>query len=80
MINFKNINKEVPYRLFKENYDMALSKGQKSIEAFSISSYNTKLNEVSSRYVNLKYVINDEFIFLVTITHPKLKLFILITK
>ena len=63
MIQFKNLNKEVPYLLFKAKYDMAFNAGQKSIEAISISSYNSKMHEVDSRFVNLKFIKNDELIF-----------------
>jgi pyridoxamine 5'-phosphate oxidase len=63
MIHFDNLNQEKPYQIFKSKYDDALDKGQKGIEAVSISSYNKKINEVDSRFVNLKFVQNDEFIF-----------------
>jgi pyridoxamine 5'-phosphate oxidase len=63
MIQFNILNKEIPYQLFKEKYDEALNAGQKGIEAISISSFNKEANEVDSRYVNLKFIINDEFIF-----------------
>ena len=63
MIQFNNLNQKMPYLLFKEKYDDALNAGQKGIEAISISSYNKEINEVDSRYVNLKFISNDEFIF-----------------
>ena len=63
MIQFNNLNQEIPYLLFKEKYDMALDASQKNIEAISISSYNKEISEVDSRYVNLKFISNDEFIF-----------------
>ena len=63
MIQFNILNKEIPYQLFKEKYDEALNAGQKGIEAISISSFNKEANEVDSRYVNLKFITNDEFIF-----------------
>ena len=63
MIQFNNLNQEIPYLLFKTKYDEAVYAGQKSIEAISISSYNKEVNEVDSRYVNLKFISNDEFIF-----------------
>tara|TARA_B100001093_G_scaffold520424_1_gene615731 strand:- start:8376 stop:8972 length:597 start_codon:yes stop_codon:yes gene_type:complete len=63
MIQFNNLNQEIPYKLFKEKYDEALNAGQRSIEAISISSFNKKMNEVDSRYVNLKFITNKEFIF-----------------
>ena len=56
MIKFNNLNQEIPYLLLKSKYEEALNAGQKGIEAISISSFNTKLNEVDSRYVNLKFI------------------------
>lgn len=63
MIKFNNINQDIPYLLFQTKYIEALNEGQKAIEAISISSFNTKMNEVDSRYVNLKFITNNEFIF-----------------
>ena len=63
MIKFNNLNEEIPYQLLKKKYDEAISEGQKGIEILSISSYNKMVNEVDSRYVNLKFIINNEFIF-----------------
>ena len=63
MIEFNNLNQEIPYLLLKDKYDEALNAGQKGIEAISISSFNKEIDEVDSRYVNLKFISNDEFIF-----------------
>jgi pyridoxamine 5'-phosphate oxidase len=63
MIQFNNLNPEIPYQFLQEKYDEALNAGQQGIEAISISSYNNDINEVDSRYVNLKFISNDEFIF-----------------
>ena len=63
MIEFNSVNQEIPYLIFKTKYNEALNAGQKGIEAISISSYNNEFNEVDSRYVNLKFITNDEFIF-----------------
>ncbi len=71
MIEFNNINQEKPYLFFKKKYDEAIKAGQKSIEAISISSFNTNINEVDSRYVNLKFITNDEFIFFSNYNSPK---------
>ena len=80
MIEFNNLNQEMPYLLLKAKYDEALNIGEKNIEAISISSFNAKKNEVDSRYVNLKYIRNDEFIFLPIMTLQKHMLFIRTTK
>ena len=71
MIQFNNLNQEIPYLLFKEKYDEALNASQRGIEAISISSYNKEISEVDSRYVNLKFVTNDEFIFFSNYNSPK---------
>ena len=71
MIQFNNLSQEIPYLLFKEKYDKALNAGQKSIEAISISSYNKEIKEVDSRYVNLKFISNNEFIFFSNYDSPK---------
>jgi len=63
MIQFNKLTKQAPYIFFKKKYDDAIAAGQKSIEAISISSYSNEINEVDSRYVNLKFILNDEFIF-----------------
>ena len=76
MIQFDNLNKEKPYMVLKAKYDQALKADQKAIEAISISSYMSKTNEVDSRYVNLKFVNNDEFIFFSNYNSPKAASFI----
>ena len=63
MIKFINTNQDAPYLKFKEKYDNAFLNKQKNIEAISVSSYSVALREVNSRYVNLKFVENKEFIF-----------------
>jgi len=76
MIEFNNLNQETPYQLLKEKYDEALNAGQRGIEAISISSYNKEIAEVDSRYVNLKFITNDEFIFFSNYDSPKASSFI----
>ena len=71
MIEFTNLNQETPYQLLKEKYDEALNAGQRGIEAISISSYSKEISEVDSRYVNLKFISNDEFIFFSNYDSPK---------
>ena len=76
MIQFNNLNQEIPYQLFKEKYDEAIDAGQKGIEVISISSYNKEISEVDSRFVNLKFINNDEFIFFSNYNSPKASAFI----
>ena len=71
MIEFKNLNQETPYLLFKEKYDEASNAGQKNIEAISIASFNKEKNEVDSRFVNLKIIDHDNFIFFSNYNSPK---------
>ena len=71
MIKFNNLNQEIPYQLLKKKYDEAIDTGQKGIEAISISSFNKEINEVGSRYVNLKFIMNDELIFFSNYESPK---------
>lgn len=75
MIKFNNLNSEKPYAIFKAKYEDALNAGQKTIQAISISSFNTILNEVDSRYVNLKFINNNEFIFFSNYNSPKARSF-----
>ena len=71
MIKFINTCQEKPYLLLKEKYDEAINANQKGIEAISISSFNKEISEVDSRYVNLKFISNDEFIFFSNYDSPK---------
>lgn len=57
------MSKDVPYKLFKNKYNESLKANQKNIEAICISSYSRDLNEVSSRFVNLKIITDKKFIF-----------------
>ena len=75
MIQFNNLNQDTPYLLLKEKYDEAVDAGQKGIEAISISSYNKEISQVDSRYVNLKFISNDEFIFFSNYDSPKASAF-----
>jgi len=76
MIKFNNLENEIPYITFKEKYNEAIAAGQKNIEAMSISSYESKTNEVDSRYVNLKFITNGEFIFFSNYESSKASAFI----
>ena len=63
MIQFNNLSKEPPYLVFKKKYEDSLNANQKNIEAISIASYSTSKKEVNARYVNLKIVEENKFIF-----------------
>jgi pyridoxamine 5'-phosphate oxidase len=63
MITFINNSNEEPYKLFYKHYNEAFSLNQNNIEAASISTFNPKFNEVSSRLVNIKYIDNNKLTF-----------------
>ena len=63
MIKFINPSPDLPYLRLKQEYNNATNAKQKNIEAVSISSYSKQANEVNSRFVNLKFVDNNQFIF-----------------
>ena len=71
MIQFNNLNQAIPYLLFKEKYDEAINAGQKGIEALSISSFNKEVSEVDSRYVDLKFIRDNELIFFSNYDSPR---------
>jgi pyridoxamine 5'-phosphate oxidase len=71
-VDIKNID---PIILFKEKYEDAKQADQKNIEAICISSFNKTKKEVDSRFVNLKFVDGDEFIFFSNYDSPKSKAF-----
>tara|TARA_B100001093_G_scaffold520517_1_gene617453 strand:- start:9183 stop:9779 length:597 start_codon:yes stop_codon:yes gene_type:complete len=71
MIEFINLSGEEPYALFKKNYHKAKNAGQKNIEAIVISSFNKEIKEVDSRFVNIKIIDNQKFIFFSNYNSPK---------
>lgn len=75
MIEFINNNNKEPYKLLRKLYKKALNMKQKNIEAFLIASYSSSSDEVDSRFVNLKYVDDESFIFFSNYNSPKAKQF-----
>jgi pyridoxamine 5'-phosphate oxidase len=71
MINFINKNNLSPFKKLYKLYDDALAKKQKNIEAIAIASYSNKNKQVDLRYVNLKFVDNNKFIFFSNYNSPK---------
>ena len=63
MINFINISDEEPYKYFLNYYQQAVGKRQSAVQAIVISSFNNNNREVNARFVNLKYIVDDEWIF-----------------
>ncbi len=76
MIKFNNISTESPYVVFKDLYNSAMEASQKNIEAVCIGSYSKKNKEVDARFVNLKFVNANEFIFFSNYKSLKAKDFI----
>jgi len=73
MIELKENSREKPYLILRDLYKKALSNSQKNVEAISISSYDKEKNEVNSRFVNLKYIENDKWVFFTNYNSPKSK-------
>ena len=71
MIHFRNNNSKEPYSKFRKKYYEALSANQKLIEAISVASFCKKNNEINARFVNLKIVDDDKFIFFTNYDSPK---------
>lgn len=76
MISFVNLNPEAPYLKFKQEYKRAVNSKQNTVEAMSVASYSKSKKEVNSRFVNLKYVKDKEFIFFSNYQSPKSKDFL----
>ena len=62
--DISDINKSEPYLKFLETYNKALEANQKNTEAIVISTYDETNKETDCRIVNLKYIIDEEWIFL----------------
>ena len=75
MITFLNESNEKPLKILKESYEQALQLDQTMIQAISISSYCSRTQTVDSRYVNLKFIDDDKFIFFTNYNSPKAKQF-----
>ena len=75
MIIFENICNESPYKIFEQKYNEAIEANQKTVEAISISSFCKKTNETHSRFVNLKFIKEKEFIFFTNYNSPKAQQF-----
>ena len=75
MIKFINPRTEKPYLHFQLLYEEALANDQRGIEAISVSSYNQEMSEVEARYVNLKYIADNKWIFFSNYNSPKAQQF-----
>lgn len=71
MIKINNLSKSSPYLKFEKLYLNAITNNQKHVEAACISSYDEEKKEVNSRFVNIKFINNLEFIFFSNYLSPK---------
>ena len=71
MINFSDLNKSKPYKKLYKLYKNAVLENQSSIEVINLSSYDVERDEVNSRYVNLKFIKNENFVFFTNYESPK---------
>ena len=76
MIDISDMDNSTPYRIFKKYYEMSLIKKPDGIEAMLIASLDKDINEVDARFINLKYIIKDEWIFFTNYNSPKSNQFI----
>lgn len=75
MIKFLDISNSSPYLRFIDLYEKAVASNQKAIEAVCISSFNRIEDEVDSRFVNLKYIQDNNWIFFTNYNSPKAEQF-----
>ncbi len=71
MINLDRKDQSPPYKKFYNLYDSCLKNNQKNIQVIGICSYNNDTNEVDARFVNLKYILGDKWIFFTNYNSPK---------
>jgi len=71
MINFVDPSGEKPFEIIHNLYNLALAAKQKNINAIAISSFNSEKKEVDSRFVNLKFIKDNQLIFFTNYNSPK---------
>ena len=71
MIKLIKLENSEPYKQFHDLYNKAIEANQRNTEAICISSYNQDLKEISSRFVNLKYIRNNQWFFYTNYDSPK---------
>lgn len=75
MITFINNSDSRPFLEIRRHYQRAQDLNQKNIEAMSIASYSKTKSFVDSRFVNLKIIDGENFIFFSNYDSPKSKQF-----
>ena len=71
MIFFQNNSPKEPFKKIRSYYNQALNQSQENIEAIAVSSYSKTNSLVDSRFVNLKFIDNESFIFFTNYDSPK---------
>lgn len=70
-MKFQKLNQTLPYIKLNKFYKAALHSNQPAIDAILIASFCKKNNEVDARYVNLKIINDEQFIFFSNYNSPK---------
>ena len=70
-MKFQKLNQTLPYIKLNKFYKAALLSNQPAIDAILIASFCKKNNEVDARYVNLKIINDEQFIFFSNYNSPK---------
>ena len=73
MIIIKNQLNAQPYKRFYAHYQRAIKFKQKNPEAVCISSFDKNLGEINARFVNLKYINGNQWIFFTNYDSDKAK-------
>ena len=63
MIELDRSEKSAPYIKFYSLYDKCINQNQNHPEAIAISTYDQLNQQTDIRYVNLKYIMGDKWIF-----------------
>ena len=63
MIEFEDLEESIPYKKIYDYYLKSKELNQKNIEALLVASYSKEKDEVDARYVNLKFIKKNKFIF-----------------
>lgn len=71
MIKFIKLCSGEPYRLFVDYYESAFLNSQSNIESACISTFSKEHDEVDARFVNIKFLEKESFIFFSNYNSPK---------
>ena len=77
MIKFINENTSEPFLKLKKTYLKAIDNNQQEVQALLVASYSKDLEHVDARFVNLKIIDDEKFIFFSNYNSPKSNQFML---